>query len=544
VELTFTAVVALIGWIPVVVFLFMLVPIRRALLATMVLGYLLLPQAEIELSGGLPDYTRMTAMSAGTLLALLILDFSRLARFRPSAVDIPIVVWCLVPMASSIANGLGAYDGVSAVITRTLSFGLFYLYGRIYLSSMDGLRQLAMALFLGALAYLPFCLYEIRMSPQLHATVYGFHQHSFAQTYRLGGWRPMVFLQHGLALGMFLCTSFFLGLALWRSGSLRRFAGFELMCLGALAGTAVFSRSAGAILLLLLALAVVAGTQMLRSPWPLLLLTLVPVGYSAGRMTGTWDGRVMVDAAASLSADRARSIAYRLDNEDLLIEKALTRPLLGWAGWGRSRVQREGGKVTVTDGYWILNMGRNGFVGLITSSLLYLLPAWLLISAIQARSWLEPDVVLLSAFAIYLSIYMVDNLLNAMDNPFTMLASGAVIGVLGGVRAQQASDARPALAILSTKELLQLSGHTLDAYAHVRWGQDEYARREQQLALAVAALDPNDWRDWRTYSELFRRLVLSLRRKQLDRFLGLPLSQKKGLALFLTGQGHRKPDLK
>ena len=57
---------------------------------------------------------------------------------------------------------------------------------------------------LGGLIYVPLCLFEVRMSPQLHNMVYGFAQHSFGQTVRGGGWRPMVFMQHGLAVGLFM----------------------------------------------------------------------------------------------------------------------------------------------------------------------------------------------------------------------------------------------------------------------------------------------------------------------------------------------------
>ena len=61
-------------------------------------------------------------------------------------------------------------------------------------------RTLLISIFIGGLLYVPLCLFEIRMSPQLHKLVYGFHQHIFAQTFRFEGWRPTVFLQHGLAV--------------------------------------------------------------------------------------------------------------------------------------------------------------------------------------------------------------------------------------------------------------------------------------------------------------------------------------------------------
>ena len=38
------------------------------------------------------------------------------------------------------------------------------------------------------------------ISPQLHFMTYGFYQHEFTQVVRMGGYRPMVFLQHGIAV--------------------------------------------------------------------------------------------------------------------------------------------------------------------------------------------------------------------------------------------------------------------------------------------------------------------------------------------------------
>ena len=48
-------------------------------------------------------------------------------------------------------------------------------------------------------------MFEARLSPQLHSRLYGFTQHDFLQTVRGDyTYRPMVFMQHGLAVAMFL----------------------------------------------------------------------------------------------------------------------------------------------------------------------------------------------------------------------------------------------------------------------------------------------------------------------------------------------------
>ena len=139
---------------------------------------------------GLPDWTKTSATSISLMLGLLIFDFNRILAFRPRWIDLPMALWCLLPLPSSMANGLGFYDGFSTSLNQVFTWALPYLFGRIYLGDAEGLRELAIGLFIGGLVYVPLCAYEIRMSPQLHSMVYGFHQHSFLMTHRFGGWRP------------------------------------------------------------------------------------------------------------------------------------------------------------------------------------------------------------------------------------------------------------------------------------------------------------------------------------------------------------------
>ena len=77
--------------------------------------------------------------------------------------------------------------------------------------------------------------------------------------------------------------------------------------------------------------------------------------YCGVRTVGLWDGHSAVALTKSIvGEDRAGSLEFRLDNEDMLIARAMQRPLFGWGGWGRARVHDEDGKdISVTDGLWI-----------------------------------------------------------------------------------------------------------------------------------------------------------------------------------------------
>src|SRR5690606_24521888 len=181
-------------------------------------GWLFLPMAGYEFAG-MPGFGKIEAASYGALIGVLLFDSSRLGRFRLSWIDLPMIMWCLVPMASSVTNGLGAYDGASAVWSQSVMWGVPYLIGRLYFSDLEGLQVLAKAMVVGGLLYVPLCLLEIRMSPRLHIWVYGFHQHVWRQSHAFGGWRPTVFMQHGLAVGMWMTVVSLLAIWLWWSGA-------------------------------------------------------------------------------------------------------------------------------------------------------------------------------------------------------------------------------------------------------------------------------------------------------------------------------------
>src|SRR6185436_11870738 len=160
--------------------------------------------------------------------------------------------WCVVcPFVASMANRLGPYDGFQDMTNRTLSLGIIYVLGRIYFHDPKGLQDLALGLFVSGLVYMPLCLLEIRLSPQLHTWVYGFHQHDFSQSWRLGGWRPTVFMGHGLEVGFWMTSATLSGIWLWQSGVVRRILTFPAwIWLLALGLTTLLCKSSGAIVLL------------------------------------------------------------------------------------------------------------------------------------------------------------------------------------------------------------------------------------------------------------------------------------------------------
>ena len=139
--------------------------------------------------------------------------------------------------------------------------------------------------------------------------------------------------------------------------------------------------------------------------------------------------------------ERADSLDYRLENEDLLIAKALQRPILGWAGWGRNRVYDETGKdMTITDGYWIILFGTCGYTGLFSMTLAMALPAALFIKRFPVGQWNRPELAAVTVFGVILNLFLLDCLVNAFPNLFYVMLAGGLFNIIPTGKLAQISE--------------------------------------------------------------------------------------------------------
>jgi len=420
--------ITLFGWLPLVITSFLFLPPRKAVITAYITAWLFLPVASFDVPGFV-DYDKTTATNIGVLLGVLFFDSARLRALRWRWFDLGVLVFCCSPFLSSLSNGLGAYDGFSASLSKVIAWGSPYVVGRMYFADGPGLEALAYGVFAGGVIYAPLCLWEIRMSPQLHYQLYGFSQHAFDQTMRGGGFRPVVFMQHGLAVGLWMASASLVGLTLWLASRRQLFLELPMYFLAPVVFvTTVLCKSSGATLLMLVGLGVVWWTRRRLSKLALYAMMIVPVVYIPVRTTNLWSGRPAVEFIADFSAERAQSLEFRLESEDLLSAKARQRWMLGWGGWGRNTVLRdeEAGLEAITDGMWILVFGQQGALGLIGFLVMLLAPIHAFLRACPRAMWRHPRVAPLIALATVLAAYSIDNLLNNMLNPVFLLIAGGI----------------------------------------------------------------------------------------------------------------------
>ncbi|MEM8737019.1 MAG: O-antigen ligase domain-containing protein [Planctomycetota bacterium] len=445
------ATTALWGMVPVVLVLFLFLPPRRAVLVSMIGAWLFLPQLAISMQL-VPDYTKMTATCYGIILGALLLDpESRVLKFKPLWIDLPILVWCVCPFFTSISNDLGAYDGASAVVGRMIKDGLPYLIGRLYFRTLEDVKDFALGIVLGGIVYVPFCLYEIRMSPHLHEMLYGFRPFSdWAQAKRWGGFRPTVFMKHGLAVGVWMTTTAAMAFWLWRTRSMKQVLGVPMLVIvPVMVLTAVLCKAAGAIILFSGIMAAMLAVRFFGTKKLMMgLVILVPVflGLRATQVfTGT-DLAVWIEGNVPLMEQRAKSLRFRMDHENAIVQRAYERPLLGWGGWSRAfdTYLEEYRSFAVPDSLWVRTFGQNGVVGLTALYSLYLVPLWLLLRKLKAKEWSGPDVAPLTGLGMICLIFAMDGLFNNMENPVFVVAIGAVSTMAAMVqRVPKAQPARP-----------------------------------------------------------------------------------------------------
>lgn len=427
-----TVPLTMFGWPVIVALLFALLPSRRAVLLSLLLAWLFLPMASFKVPG-IPDYTKVTATEVGIVFGTILFDPNRFFALRFKWIDLPMAIWCFWPLATSIHNGLGVYDGISSIFTHTMDWGAPYVIGRGYFGDIEGLRDLAVAILIGGLIYVPLCWFEIILSPQLHNWIYGYHQAPMFGTHRYGGFRPLVFMQNGLAVGLWMVEASIIAIWLWYTKSLSR---IHRIPMGALALilfiTAVGCKSTGALCLLLIGLALLYICRRVRSSIPLFIFILLIPTYIGMRLKHeiTPDG-----TGAFLSnffeASRANSFVFRIKNEELLSEKAMQEPIFGWGGWGRSEIKSDSGqRLSITDSLWIIALGHNGLVGLISLFTAMLMPACLAWRRYPPNSSADLGLASLQVISIIQILFAVDCLSNAMINPIYLVAIGGVTSLL------------------------------------------------------------------------------------------------------------------
>jgi len=458
-----TAFLALAIWPLVVIVLFRRLPLERALIWSILGGYLILPPV---VAIDLPAVPALDKMSIPALSAYLVVT-------RMLGIRVPLIpeswagrallaVFVLAPFGTILTNpeaiavahhgalpGLRLYDAISIIAFQAFVILTFAL-ARSLLATPEALREILVALVIAGLAYSAPMLVEIRLSPQINVWVYGFFQHSFEQMMRQGGFRPIVFLAHGLWVAFFAMTALLAAVSLARSAPV----GDKARLLAAAAYLFVLLVLCKSIGSLIYGAVLAPLVLLMGQRWLLRLAVLMAVlalTYPVLRSTGIIPADELVAFATRFSPDRAQSLDYRFTNEAMLLDHAFRKPWFGWGGYERNLLHNPitGQVATIADGRWVIVLGMFGWAGYVGEFGLLALPLFLLwreAGARRAGSLAAP----LGALAVIHGVNMVDMLPNATLTPLTWLIAGALLGHAEALRRERRVE-RQRLQVISAR---------------------------------------------------------------------------------------------
>lgn len=329
-------------------------------------------------------------------------------------------------LSDRVFPGLRVYDGFSMALASVVAV-LPYLLARRYLGRPEQHTLLLGILCIAGAIYSLPALLEIRLSPQISVWVYGFLGQPFQHSMRGDGFRPIVFLHGGLWLAIFLAMAFIAALARWR---VEREHIVWLVLAGFTFGTLALSHSLGALGLAVLFLPVAILLKPRRQMFVASMLAGIILFYPALRGAGLIPVNTVSAIARTFSDERARSFEFRLRNEDILLARAQIKPLSGWGGYGRSRVfdPTTGKDISITDGAWIIVVGAFGWLGYVARFGLLIMPLFFL--TLSPR---RVDITLAtSGLCLILLLNLIDMIPNNTLTSVTWLIAGALMGRVAG----------------------------------------------------------------------------------------------------------------
>ncbi len=437
---TLTAVAALFLWVPVSIVAFSVMKPHKAVAVLMVAAAILLPERQTIEVKLLPDIDKKTIACAWVLVPAM-LRASRAMR-KPNLGRLPWVMFGVmfftdvmrairntdaVVMNDFYIDGIKPHTAITFILEHVLVIVTPYYLGATLFRDRDKVIDLLKVFCVGGLAMIPFVLIELRLSPQMHVWVYGYMQHDWLQLVREGGYRPMVFMEHGLALTLFLTTATLCLVGLQHQ-KVRIFGVPAIFPAILLAVLVRFCHSLGAFIFLAALFPLLwwfSPKWQVRAALGMVSLVML---YPLFRASDTLPLKELVDWIASHSQDRAQSLDFRLTNESLVLNRVLAhRPLFGWGGFDRIFVyDRETGQ-NVIDGAWVIAYAESGLVGFLSRFGLLFWPVWVAwrrLKKVRDRK----DKLLLGTLAAVAAMNIADLLPNGLFTYFPYLLAGVLLG--------------------------------------------------------------------------------------------------------------------
>jgi hypothetical protein len=333
-------------------------------------------------------------------------------------------------------EGMSLYDGVSILFNQSLLVIPFFI-GRRFFRTYEQQLLFFKMLITAVLIYSVFMLIEVRISPQLHTWLYGYFPYEFNQQKRFGGFRPVVWMGHGLWVAFFTFIALSIAIILNKSKMRVSFLSplhlviylFILLVLCKSMGSVVYG------FLFLLALSVLSTKLQAKAA---LFLAIIAISYPFLTITEVFPHNQLVSLAESVNEERAGSLAYRFEQDAMTIERAKEKIFFGWGGWSRNLIfdPETGKQLSVLDGHWIKVFSKFGLFGFIAQFGIMFLCVYRSYQAYNFISSAQEKKIFVGHMLI-IGFILIDQLVNRTLVPFIWLVIGVQFGRAEFILSQQ-----------------------------------------------------------------------------------------------------------
>lgn len=330
-----------------------------------------------------------------------------------------------------------------------LNLGIPFVVGRAMFRSLDDLETLLRIFASIGVIYAGLVLVEFLLSiPFIQWNVVSYFYGIYPiPNIRWGMAQPIVFVAHGLELATIIAPAAIAVAALAKAKRQVTSFRFRLPRATLNAGLVATLNVAGNLYGLSVALlySMLKPRALIRVA---LVFSLFALSYPALRALDLFPAEYLIETAEGFDAERARSFAGRLAEEEYVLARSQFdgRLLFGWGGIERLPAEQlgefdpVGGEEGGLDGWWILEIAQRGLFGMFIIFALLSIPvvvAWSRSGSV-GREWALP---LIAGLMFVVGIRTIDLLFNGWWNHLPIFFAGALLGAMSSANSKR-SEAR------------------------------------------------------------------------------------------------------
>ena len=360
--------------------LFLILPVRAAILTVFMGGWLLLPVGiypQDAAEARFPWWITGVAVPSDMLLTkgwvpavtalfwAVATGWRQLQDWRPSVLDLPMALWCLWPLFHLLQPDAGADPAPWLAATYLMgTWGATWLLGRIWFATAAGTLHLVRGLAIAGLLCLPFALLESGLPPNLYGLLFEPHPFRADGVGRPMGFRPIGFFEHGNQYAIWVAACAIAAVWVVGADAASRRSWLFPLAAGASVVLTLASQSRGAVLLLALFLIVLVFWQsrlVRRLGVGLMLVTVVLLAVHLSGLLPLQDFVRRTDIGrqvlSGLREAGLGSFTWRFGQDVRSLQMILETPLIGAGRWDWSHPVG-----TRPWGLWLLAAGQFGLV--------------------------------------------------------------------------------------------------------------------------------------------------------------------------------------